>query len=123
MTKDDLIGCIAVGAGMIVVIALSVVLMRGKGAWLIAGYNTMDQKEKDRYDSTALCKFMGKYLLSVSLLMPVIPIGGMFKINWLGFVYGAYVLLSAIFVIVYCNTGNRFKKQTGKEGGSYDAPA
>ncbi len=110
MTKNDLIGCIAVGIGMVVMIALSVVLMRGKGAWLIAGYNTLDKKEKDQYDHTALCKFMGKYLLSVSLLLPVIPIGAIFKINWLGFVFGAYVLLSVVFVIIYCNTGNRFKK-------------
>lgn len=110
MTKNDLIACIAVGMGMVAMIAMSLVLMQGKGKWLIAGYNTLDKKEQDKYDQAALCKFMGKYLLSVSLLLPAIPIGGIFKINWLGFIYGAYVLISAIFVGIYCNTGNRFKK-------------
>ncbi len=110
ISQNDIAACVIVGFVMLLMIGLSVVLLRGKGAWLIAGYNTLNKKEKEKYDSVALCKFVGKYLLSVSLLMPAIPIGGIFKLHWLVAAYICYMLISVFFVIVYCNTGDRFKK-------------
>ena len=38
---------------------LSLVLLSGRGAWLIAGYNTMSPEEKARYDEKALCRSTG----------------------------------------------------------------
>ena len=110
ITQDDIMACIIIGIIMLLLIAMSIVLLMGKGAWLIAGYNTLGNEEKARYDSVALCKFIGKYLLSIGLLMPAIPVGGILEINWPAAVYIAYVIISVIFVIVYCNTGDRFKK-------------
>ena len=101
ITHSDIVACVIIGMIILSLIVLSIPLLMGKGAWLIAGYNTLSKEEKARYDSAALCKFIGKYLLSVALLTPVIPIGGIFKIHWLAAVYAAYVLISAIFVIVY----------------------
>lgn len=110
ITHDDIVACIVIGIIMLLLIAMSIALLMGKGTWLIAGYNTLDKEEKEQYDRIALCKFIGKYLLSIALLLPVIPVGGIFKIKWLTAVYVAYVLISTIIVIVYCDTGNRFKK-------------
>ena len=42
-------------------------LLCGKGAWLIAGYNTMSQAEKRRYDEKKLCRAMGIFLLLCSI--------------------------------------------------------
>ena len=53
---------------------------------------------------------MGRYLLSVALLTPAIAIGGILKLSWLSIGYTLYVVISVIFVVIYCNTGNRFKK-------------
>lgn len=110
LTRSDIIVCAVTGAVMLLLLAMSIALLRGKGAWLIAGYNTMGKKEREKYDVAALCRFMGRYLLSVTLLLPAIPIGGIFKVNWLPLAFGLYVAISAMFVIVYCNTGNRFRK-------------
>ena len=110
ITQNEIMACMIFGMIILLLIALSVVLMRGKGAWLIAGYNTLSKEEKSQYDSAALCKFIGKYLLSVGLSMPAIPVGAIFQIQWLTAVYVAYMLISTIFVIAYCNTGNHFKK-------------
>ena len=109
LTQNEIAACIIFGIIILLLIALSVILLTGKGAWLIAGYNTLSREEKAQYNSAALCKFIGKYLLSVGLLMPAIPVGAVFKISWLIAVYAAYMLISTIFVMVYCNTGNRFK--------------
>ena len=109
-TQSDLVACVIIGGIMLLCIAMSVVLLKGKGAWLIAGYNTLSSEKKAQYDSAALCRFIGKYLLSIALFMPAIPVGSILKKNWLIIVYVAYMIISTIFVIAYCNTGNRFKK-------------
>ena len=93
MTQSDLVACVIIGGIMLLCIAISVVLLKGKGAWLIAGYNTLSQKEKAQYDSVALCKLIGKYLLSVSMLMPALPIGWIFEISWPIVAYVLYLLI------------------------------
>lgn len=88
----------------------SILLSKGKGAFLLAGYNTMSDSEKANYDEAALCKFMGKIMFGVSFSL------GLFALNeWLEkpflFVAGLISLLFFIvFGVVYSNTGNRFKK-------------
>lgn len=111
ITQNEIVACIIFGLIIALLIVLSVILLMGKGAWLIAGYNTLSDEGKAQYDSVALCKFMGKYLLSIGLLMPAIPVGVIFKMSWLIAIYVAYMLVSTIFVIAYCNTGNHFKSK------------
>ncbi len=48
-------------------VGLGVLFSKGKGAFLIAGYNTMSKEKKARYDKNALCRFMGS---SCSLWRP-----------------------------------------------------
>lgn len=38
----------------------------GKGAFLIAGYNTAPKREKEKYDEKALCRFMGKLMFALA---------------------------------------------------------
>ena len=38
---------------------LTVVLLMGKGSFLIAGYNTSSKEEKQEYDEKKLCRTMG----------------------------------------------------------------
>ena len=111
MTGNDWIACSIIGALMLLMSIMSAVLLRGKGWWMIAGFNTMDKKEREKYDSAALCRFMGKYLLSVTLPMIAIPIGGIFDLFWPPLLYGLYVVASAVCVVVYVNTGSRFQKK------------
>ncbi|MDR3053679.1 MAG: DUF3784 domain-containing protein [Coriobacteriales bacterium] len=47
-------------------IVLGIALLFGKGAWLIAGYNTASKEEKARIDTEKLCRSMGVLLLVVS---------------------------------------------------------
>ena len=54
--------CICGGFCLLFVV-MGISLLAGRGAWLIAGYNTMPKKERERYDERALCRFMGKLML------------------------------------------------------------
>lgn len=110
MTQSDLISCIPMGIVMLLLISVSIALLRGKGAWMIAGYNTLTKSEKEQYDAPALCRFVGKYVLFVGLSLPIPSIGAIFKIYWLIAAYLLFMFISAGFMAVYANTGNRFKK-------------
>ena len=99
-------------AGLIglLILTCSVLLLLGKGSWLIAGYNTMTDEERDKYDVKKLCRFVGIILIPVGILTPGVGLGVYLCIDWISHVYISIVLFLVVFAIVYANTGNRFMK-------------
>ena len=92
-------------------VGLGIVLSMGKGAFLIAGYNTASKEERAKYDEGALCRFMGKLMFLLAACWIPVTIGGVLEIGWL-LGAGLAVFLATILVgILYANTGNRFKKR------------
>lgn len=91
-------------------ILIGIILLTGRGADMIAGYNTLPKTEKDKYDSAALCKFVGKIVLPIGVLTPLVAVGVMLDAPLL--IYGtiAVTLGLVIFAVIYVNTGNRFRK-------------
>jgi hypothetical protein len=91
-------------------IVLGVIFSNGKGSFLIAGYNTMPKMEKEKYDTVALCKFMGKMMFSLSFSMAFWVLSDLLGTKWL-FNFGLVLFICTIlFTLLYANTGNRFKK-------------
>ncbi|MDR0819000.1 MAG: DUF3784 domain-containing protein [Oscillospiraceae bacterium] len=90
-----------------VIIAISVVLMLGKGSFLIAGYNTMPTEKKAQYDASALCKFLGKVLLPVGVLTVVLAF---YHPDWLAWAVSGAIVALVVFAAFYANTGKRFKR-------------
>jgi len=95
--------------GLFLVIS-GILMLLGRGSFLIAGCNTLPKEEKDKYNTKALCKFMGKIILPMGLITPLIAIGGIYNISWLITVYVVAMIGLLIFAIIYSNTGNRFIK-------------
>jgi len=86
---------------------LGCILLAGRGANLVAGYNTMPKEKKARYNAPAMCKFAGKITLPIGLLTMV---AAFFVLNmWFWAAYGVVVTGLCVFAVVYFNTGNRFK--------------
>lgn len=110
MSNNDIVGLSITGILGLTLVILSLFLMRGKGANMIAGYNTMSEAEKGKFNSIALCKFMGKILLPIGITTPFIAIGEIYHISWIGYSYFLLVISLAIFSLIYGNTGNRFRK-------------
>lgn len=95
---------------LVPMLVFAIVLSRGKGASLLAGYNTMSESKKETYDEVALCKFMGKIMYGISFSLLLIAFSEMFKYSYL-FVVGFVLLLFFIlFAGFYANTKDRFKK-------------
>lgn len=89
---------------------LAIVLSQGKGANFIAGYNTMRESEKVKYDEVAMCKFMGKMMYGFSLSVFLWGLDSFFEHQYLLFVGLSIFFAFFVWTLVYMNTGNRFKK-------------
>lgn len=91
-------------------ILLGIIFSCGKGAGLIAGYNTSSADEKARYDEKGLCKGMAKLMFALAACWLVIASSEIFKtmiLLWIGLCLFMVVIVAGL---IYLNTGNRFKK-------------
>lgn len=87
----------------------SAVLSKGKGAGLIAGYNTMSEDKKAQFDEKALCRFMGKVMYGVSFSILLLALGDLLASNALMVIGGVFLFVFPIFAVIYSNTNNRFR--------------
>lgn len=55
-----------------VMLTLAIILLQGKGGFLIAGFNMLPRDQKEKVDWPHLCKFMGKILLGVFVAVALI---------------------------------------------------
>ena len=53
---------------------LSVVLLSGHGAFLIAGYNTLSKEEKSKYDEKKLCRVFGVGMSVITICIAVMAL-------------------------------------------------
>jgi len=100
---------IIMGSVIIPMMIAAMFLLQGKGSFLISGFNMMSPQEKATYDTEALCRATGKFLIVLSGLMLLIPLSLYFDS-----IVPFYIVIISTFVIcvgfaVYANTGNRFK--------------
>lgn len=89
----------------------AIFLSNGKGAFLIAGYNTMSESEKEKFDELAFCKFFGKCMFGLSFSILLWAVSQMLDIQVL-FIIDLILFWGIImFLLVYSNTGDRFMKK------------
>ncbi|MGG3889860.1 DUF3784 domain-containing protein [Metabacillus fastidiosus] len=96
----------------------AIVLSKGKGAFLLAGYNTMSENEKEKYKEEELCKFISKIMYGICLGLLLIAISEQFKAQVLLIIGLIIVIGLPFFSVVYSNTGNRFKKTHNEQNDS-----
>ena len=106
VNTDMLVAIAIVAPVSLVIIVMAVMLLRGRGANLIAGFNTMSKEAQAQYDAPAMCRFVGKILLPIGVLMPFVLLGK----GWLAIVYCVVTVGLSTFAAIYANTGNRFRK-------------
>lgn len=92
----------------LLMIAMGIYIYSGKGWFLIAGYNMYPESDREKYDEKALCRFDGKVIIAIGLLM--IPIGIESIAKWYWIVFTVITLIIGITASVYSNTRNRFMK-------------
>lgn len=95
--------------GILLLLITSIFLLQGKGALLIAGYNTLSAIDKAKYDKVALCKAVGKLVLCITVSIVLIFMGEFFQLNWLLIVGTSLMIAIIIAGLIYLNTGNRYR--------------
>ena len=94
-----------------ILLLLGILFSKGKGAFLIAGYNTAGLEEKKKYDEKALCRFVGKLMTALAGCCAGIALGtalDCMALVWCGIILQILLVFAAV---IYANTGNRFRKR------------
>lgn len=93
------------------VIIIGIVLCCGKGANLIAGYNTASPEERAAWEEKALCRAVGVLVLVMVGCVELLLLGavlGMTALMWGG---GILLAISTAFGLIYLNKSKRFKRK------------
>ena len=105
MSVSDIMIIVAIS---VLLTVLGIVLLTGRGSFLIAGFNTMPKDKKAGYDAAALSRFVGKILTPIGILTALFAIESI--AGWYVWVYCCIVLALCIFAIIYANSSTRFRK-------------
>ena len=113
MSPNSLNDYIVPGIAFLLLLAMGIFLIKGggRGAWMIAGYNTMRTEKQEKYDKKALCRFVGWLCIAMDACMVPITVGEHFGIRWLAACGGTAVVVIALGALIYANTGGRFRKK------------
>lgn len=93
----------------IILIIIAFFLKRGKGLWLLAGFNTMSVEERNVYDMEKIGRFISKTLTGMALCLLAFDFG--LYINNIIVIIFPWVVFGGIviFTLVYLNS-DKFKK-------------
>ena len=97
---------------------LTVIFWSGKGSWLIAGYNTMNDKEKQKTDRKKLCRVMAYCLGSVDILIIISLILGEEAMENLENIFSVIVICIVILTIVLGKRGGTDRIFCGRVRGA-----
>lgn len=110
MTVGGFMGSeVVLSIGALLFLALSIPLLAGRGAWLVAGYNTMPANQRERYDERKLCRATGCMLLGVSIACGLMASAAVFEAERVGacevadwlYLLAAVVLIADVVVGVW----------------------
>ena len=93
---------------------LGILFASGKGAGLIAGYNTLPAGERAKYDEKKLCKTMAKLMFLLAACWVVAAAGMVFQIKALLWIGMALFFAAAVGGAVYVNVSDRRHKKYRK---------
>ena len=93
------------------VIFFAIILCHGKGADMIAGFNTASPEERAKWDETALCRAVGILLFVMVGCIELLLLGailGMTALMWGG---GVLLAASTVFGLIYINTSQHLRRK------------
>ena len=100
--------CIVFGAVLLLFLALGVGFSRGRGQGLIAGYNTMSAREREKVDEKKLMRVMSGGMVSLAGCTAVSLVGMLTGIRPL--LYAGFILFIAAIVVLVIRANTGVKK-------------
>ncbi|GEK29989.1 hypothetical protein KZO01_02980 [Kurthia zopfii] len=108
---EETSGLIVIGTVIFLFVILSLYLLSGRGAFLIAGHNMLPKEDRMKIDEPALCRAMGKLMLAVTLSMLFYIPGAIYESNIFFIIGTVGIVISIIIGLIYMNIGNRYDKK------------
>ena len=88
----------------ILFLIISLILISGHGANLIAGYNTAGREEKNRYDTKKLCRVVGIGMAIITLMIFIMAIWETVLPAYFSTVFLVITVVDCITIIVLSKT-------------------
>lgn len=108
MNATDAIFTLVIAA---LIALLGVLLFTGHATGLIAGYNTLSEEERARYDKRALGRFMGRVMFVVAGCLCLFAASDIWPGNGLFGIGLTLLVATLVFAIYRANSGDRFLKK------------
>jgi len=83
---------------------MSIVLLTGHGAGMIAGYNTATKEEKRKYNEKKLCRVIGIGLSAICILILVSAIGMDILPAYFAYIMLTVIVADVVVMLVLMNT-------------------
>ena len=83
---------------------LAIIILSGKGSWLIAGYNTMSDEDKQKYNYKKLCLVTGGCMIAIDVLLIISCTVEEITNNKLENVFAILVIAIVILTVILANT-------------------
>ena len=88
----------------ILFLIISLILISGHGANLIAGYNTAGRDAKNRYDTKKLCRVVGIGMALITLMIFILAIWETVLPAFFSTVFFVITVIDCIAIIILSNT-------------------
>ena len=93
------------------IVLWGIILLCGRGSFLIAGYNAMSPQEKARWNKKALCQTAGALLLIIAACVAVAVLGAMLHNYIFLTISMLLIFVVAINGAIYVNTSEKLKRK------------
>ena len=94
---------------------LGILFSMGKGASLIAGYNTSTEAEKAKIDEKKLCRLVGRLMFILTGCMVLFTLSIPLESRVLEWTSLALFFMSITGGLIYINTGNRIRRNVRED--------
>ena len=111
MNAEQIASFIVMSIFSVPVIFFAIILCCGKGADMIAGFNTASPEERAKWDETALCRAVGILLFVMVGCIEFLLLGAVLDITALIWGGGILFAISTVFGLIYINKSKRFKRK------------
>lgn len=88
----------------VIFLILSVVLLSGRGGFLISGYNTADLEKKAKYNEKKLCRVTGTGILVITIMLFIMAVFGDTLPDWFAGFFIIATFIDVIIIMVVSNT-------------------
>lgn len=89
---------------LVVFVLITILLLTGHGANLIAGYNTASPQKKEKYNEKKLSRVVGIGMSVITVLILVMAIGQNTFPAATAYVFGAFTLLDCAVMMILANS-------------------